>query len=93
MFGSVFFIDDQVSDEGDVNGDDVLALVDADGEEYIPNERILGNPIYRVLLTSSPRLNGDRKWMKQHCHYTGQVLVMEPCSLDEVILMGLVLVI
>jgi hypothetical protein len=83
--GSVFLITDQVRNEGSVEGSDVLALVDADGDKCKPSKEILDNHNYRILLVSSPRTSADRKWMEQHCPLTGQVLVMEPCSWEEVL--------
>jgi hypothetical protein len=89
--GSVFTIAEHVSGSGHVDGDDILALVDADGEQCKPSkERILSKNSYRVLLTSSPRNEKDRDWMKQYCPYTGKTLVMNPCSWEELMSMAFV---
>ena len=88
--GSVFNITDQVRKEGFVEGDDVLTLVDADGDMCRPAGVILARNEYRIVLTSSPRSRKDRKWMDQYCPLYGQVLIMEPFSWEEMIQLGFV---
>jgi hypothetical protein len=73
---------------GHVNGNDVVALVDADGNNCIPVEYILDQR-KKILLTSSPRTSQDRKWLNQHAT-RGAVFIMEPCSPEETVLMGCV---
>ena len=90
MDESVFTITDQICKEGTLTGDDVIALIDVDGKHCKPSHQVLSNSRYQILLTSSLRTRIDRHWMKQYCPYTGQVLVMEPCSLEEVVLMAFV---
>lgn len=89
-FGTVSIIDDEVREWGSLDGRDVLALVDADNQYCEPDDTILANDNYRVLLTSSPRETDNRKWMEQYCS-GGDVLVMRPCSLEEIIIMAFVL--
>ncbi|KAF5379025.1 hypothetical protein D9615_006070 [Tricholomella constricta] len=85
---NVFVITDKVRVGGTIVGDDVVALVDADGEKCIPGPYILSNENHRILLTSSPRKREDRKWIKQECPDAAQV-VMAPCSVEETLLIVL----
>jgi hypothetical protein len=91
--GAVFFISDEVLHEKGrvvVPGDDVLALVDADGECCIPNQFLLDAANLRVLLISSPRSRDDRKWLTQDVRETQAVFVAEPWSREELLVTSFV---
>ena len=84
--GFVFLIDDEVRHKNGrvvVPGDDVLALVDADGKFSIPNSHLLDAVNLRVLLVSSPRDRKDRNWLIQSVGDSGALYVMEPWSREE----------
>jgi len=86
MFGDVFLITDEVRSQAKditVPGNDVLALIDADGPICQPYKYILRNPNLRILLTSSPRSSKDRKWLRQHVRDEYAVYVVTPWSQNE----------
>jgi hypothetical protein len=90
---AVFFVGDEVRHEKGrvvVPGDDVLALVDADGESCIPNQVLLDATNLRVLLISSPRSRNDRKWLTQDVKETQAVFVVKPWSREEFLVMSFV---
>jgi hypothetical protein len=66
--GFVYTIGDEVrrqmDDRLEVGGDDVLAPVDGDGQNCVPDRMIL-NANLRILLTSPPRKRDDRRWLTQ----------------------------
>ncbi|KAF8238275.1 hypothetical protein L208DRAFT_1243387, partial [Tricholoma matsutake] len=86
MQGDVFLITDMVLPQKGrvtVPGDDVLTLVDADGELCIPNKYIFQTPNLRILLTSSPRSRADRRWLVQNVQDDGAAYVVSPWLRDE----------
>jgi hypothetical protein len=86
MEGDVFLITDTVLlQTGRVTapGDDVLTLVDADGEFCIPNKYFFHTPNLRILLTSSPRSRADRRWLIQNVQDEGAAYVVSPWLQDE----------
>ncbi|KAF8229807.1 hypothetical protein L208DRAFT_150294 [Tricholoma matsutake] len=86
MEGDVFLITDTVLPQKGrvtVPGDDVLTLVDADGEFCIPNKYIFQTPNLRILLTSSPRSRADRRWLVQNVQDDGTAYVVSPWLRDE----------
>lgn len=86
MGGEVFIIHDEVrcrSGRVDIQGDDILALVDADNEKCTPHRYLLDVSNLRVLLTSSPRTKNDRRWLTQSVHDERALFVMEPWSQEE----------
>jgi hypothetical protein len=91
--GDVFVIEDTVQylDRMVIRpGHDILTLVDAEGAFCIPSYYILNSGNLRIVLTSPPRTHRDRKWLKQHCPYTGTTLVMEPWTKAELLLFAYV---
>jgi hypothetical protein len=84
--GFVYTIDDEVRQQmGDVvvRGHDVLALVDADGAKCQPDSIILNAVNLRILLTSSPRLKGDWRWLIQDVHNQHPSYVVGPWRWGE----------
>jgi hypothetical protein len=82
MHGEVFLISDKVRDDiasAQIPGEDVLALVDADGEICVPH-RYLFETNLRVLLISSPKSRPDRKWLTQSVGDTNAVFLVKPWS-------------
>src|SRR5687768_3556229 len=94
MTGNVFLINGEVRQENgnmDVPGEDVLALVDADGKSCTtPDQRILDTPNLRVFLTSSPRSREDRKWLTQSVQDSVAAFITEPWSRDELLVTSFV---
>lgn len=91
--GNIFIIDDKVRCEKgrvEVSGDDVLALVDADGESCIPNQYLLDATNLRVLLMSSPRSSDDRRWLTQTVGDSNAAFIMEPWSGEEFLITSFV---
>ena len=73
-----------------VPGDDMLSLVDADGESCVPNGNLFDTPNLRILLTSSPRRRQDRKWLTQFVGDSMATFVMEPWSWEELVVASFV---
>jgi hypothetical protein len=91
--GDVFLASDKVQRQKGrivVPGDDVLALVDADGQFSIPHSSILDSPKLRVLLTSSPGGREDQRWLTQTVQDTHATYVMEPWSREELLVTSFV---
>ncbi|KIL56102.1 hypothetical protein M378DRAFT_53335, partial [Amanita muscaria Koide BX008] len=92
--GKVFIIDDAgVTTSGQaraVSGDEILTLVDADARCCEPNYYLLNNSRHRILLTSSPRTNKDRWWLKQYSSQNA-VFTMGPWSREEFVVATLFL--
>jgi hypothetical protein len=91
--GGVSLISDEVlQKEGSVvvPGDDVLALVDADGKSCTPKQFLLDTANLRVLLISSPRSRDDRKWLTQDVRETQAVFVAKPWSREEFLITSFV---
>jgi hypothetical protein len=86
MGGDVFIIRDEVQcRRGRVNiqGDDVLALVDADTEKCTPHHYLLDIGNLRVLLTSPPMSKNDRRWLTKCVRDERAMFVMEPWLQEE----------
>ena len=86
MEGDVSLITDTVLPQtGRVTapGDDVLTLVDAEGEFRIPNKYFFHTPNLRILLTSSPRSRASRRWLVQNVQDEGAAYVVSPWLRDE----------
>ena len=84
--GTVSLINDVVLHKMDrvvVPGDDILVLIDADGESCIPKQFLLDTANLRVLLISSPRSRDDRKWLIQDVREAQAVFVAKPWSRAE----------
>ena len=91
--GAVFSINDTVrhlKPNMSVPGDDVLTLIDADGESRKPARGLFNTGNIRVLLTSSPRGREDRKWLTQRVGDTHAVYVMKPWSWEEILVTSFV---
>jgi hypothetical protein len=90
MGGKIFLVNDDVrrqKDIVDIPGDgEVLALVDADGQNCIPDQSLLDAGKLRILLTSSPRTSKDRKWLVQSVGDSLAAYVMEPWSREELLI-------
>jgi hypothetical protein len=88
MAGDVFIIQDEVrrrSGRVDLQGDDILALVDADKEICTPHHYLFDVSNLRVLLVSSPRTRKDRRWLIQDVQDEKALFVMDPWSREEFI--------
>jgi hypothetical protein len=95
MQGQVFVVDDTVHPAKSTlaaleDVDDVLTLIDADGASCQPNQYLLSDYKYRILLTSSPRGSDDRKWLTQIVQDLDAVFVMEPWSREEIVVASFV---
>ena len=96
MFGKVFIIDrNGVRAPWDApavsyDADNVLTLVDADVDCYLPSEYLLNNFKHQILVTSSPKRREDRKWLKQFGHHHNAVFAMEPWSRKEFVVASFV---
>ncbi|KAM6494870.1 hypothetical protein JOM56_009493 [Amanita muscaria] len=92
--GTVFIIDDdavrEIKGVPKIPGNNVLALVDADGACCQPDPYLLQASNLRILLTSSPRTRSDRRWLTQYVQ-EGAVFVMEPWSREEFLVASLFL--
>ena len=91
--GVVFSINDTVRHlrpNMSVPGDDVLTLIDADGESCKPARCLFNAGNIRVLLTSPPRGRKDRKWLTQMVRDTDAVYVMKPWSWKEMLVTSFV---
>ncbi|KAF8273633.1 hypothetical protein EI94DRAFT_1913870 [Lactarius quietus] len=81
MDGRVFVVTDEVRlrrPADTIDGDDVVALVDGDRQNCIPDPFIVGNENHRILLTSSPKTRKDRSWIEQLCPATSQLPTTNP---------------
>ena len=84
--GVVYTINDEVRKQietVDIPGADVLALVDGDGGSCTPNDIITTANNLRILLTSSPRSKGDRRWLTQDVHNANASYVVGPWEWSE----------
>ena len=72
-----------------LGADDVLTLVDAGNKVCEPNEALFLHGECRILLTSSPKNNDLRKWLKQFVgdHAT---FMMKPWSREELVVASFV---
>ena len=74
-----------------VPGDDILSLVDADGESCVPNGYLFDAPNLQILLMSLPGNRRDRKWLTQNIvDSTTATFVMEPWSREELVVASFV---
>ena len=82
MFGKVFIIDcngvrvPRDAPAVSYDTDNVLTLVDANIDCYLPCEYLLNNFKHQILVTSSPRSRRDRSWLKQFAN-ANAVFTME----------------
>ena len=86
MCGDVYLITDEVrsqTKEVTVTGDDVLTLIDADGQTCQPYKYILRNRNLRILLTSSSSSRKDRKWLRHNVEDEWAAYVMTPWFQNE----------
>ncbi|KAF8340993.1 hypothetical protein F5887DRAFT_1224859 [Amanita rubescens] len=86
MCGDVYLITDEVRSQTKgvtVAGDDVLTLIDADGQTCQPYKYIFRNRNLRILLTSSPTSRKDRKWLRHNVEDEWAAYVMTPWSQNE----------
>jgi hypothetical protein len=86
MYGDVYLITEEVrsqTEEVTVAGDDILTLIDADGQICQPHKYILRNRNLRILLTTSPRSRKDRKWLRHNAEDEWAAYVMTPWSQKE----------
>ncbi|KIL65168.1 hypothetical protein M378DRAFT_32723, partial [Amanita muscaria Koide BX008] len=93
MMGDVFIINDTVRRQKGmpvITADDVLTLVDADGEYCQPDPYLFWASNLRILLTSSPKTRGHRRWLTQYVQ-AGAAFVMEPWSQEELLVASLFL--
>ncbi|KAF8622926.1 hypothetical protein AX15_006639 [Amanita polypyramis BW_CC] len=94
--GNVYLITNEVrpqTKEIRVPGDDILTLIDADGEICKPHDQyILGASNLRILLTSSPRSRVDRRWLRQDARDEWAVYIMSPWTQNEWLVASLFIV-
>jgi len=86
LHGTVYTINDEVQQQTGivvVPGDNILTLVDADGASCQPDPIILDAINLRILLTSSPRVRSDRRWLIQHVHDEHASYVVGPWQWGE----------
>ena len=84
-WGDVYLITDEVRSQAKevrVPGNDVLTLVDADGDISEPYKYIFHNPNPRMFLTLSPSSRKDRKWLRLNARdkWRESAHVMSPWS-------------
>ena len=72
------------------DADDVLTLVDADDRVCQPNQHIFRHDEYRILVTSSPTKNEDRRWLTQRIMDQYAMFMMEPWSREELVVVSFV---
>ena len=95
MFGKVFIIDcngvrvPRDAPAVSYDTDNVLTLVDANIDCYLPCEYLLNNFKHQILVTSSPRSRRDRSWLKQFAN-ANAVFTMEPWSRKEFVVVSFV---
>ena len=91
--GKVFIISDTVRRLGTsgvpLGADDVLTLVDAGNKVCEPNEELFLHGECRILLTSSPKNNDLRKWLKQFV-WEDAIFMMKPWSREELVVASFV---
>ncbi|KIM46713.1 hypothetical protein M413DRAFT_23080 [Hebeloma cylindrosporum] len=83
--GRVRYISDNVQDEfipKRIKGQDVLALVDADGLICTPRQGLFSQN-FRILLVSPPMTRRDRKWLTQDVDNEDAVFLVKPWSREE----------
>ena len=87
---NVFVITDKVTPlkESVFYGNDILTLVDADGQNCEPHGSLLDTNEFRMLVTSSPRKETDRRWLKQNIRNSSAAIIMAPWSPEEFIIMS-----
>ncbi|KIL60447.1 hypothetical protein M378DRAFT_168196, partial [Amanita muscaria Koide BX008] len=95
MDGMVFIIGNTVRPLGapgvSDDADDVLTLVDADDTVCRPDKHLFRHKQYRILLTSSPKKNEDRKWLTQRVGDSQGMFMMMPWSREEFVVASLFL--
>jgi hypothetical protein len=69
--------------------DDVLALVDGDGQNWVPDSMILKANV-RILLTPSARKRDDRRWLTQDVKDEDASYVVGPWQWDEFVVTSFV---
>jgi len=74
-----------------VPGKDVLTLVYGDDDFYQPNASINNALNLRVLLTSFPRVRGERRWLTQVVHDPYAAYIVGPWQWDEFAITSFVL--
>jgi hypothetical protein len=87
--GRVRYINNEVLEEftiAEIPGQDVLALVDADGLICVPRQRLFETKL-RVLLVSSPRTKQDRKWLVWDVDDEDAVFIVKPWSREDFLVM------
>ncbi|KIM91762.1 hypothetical protein PILCRDRAFT_138705 [Piloderma croceum F 1598] len=92
MAGELFLINDAVrhiTSRGKIPQEDILALVDADGEVGEPRSALFDTSNLRVLLVSSPKGREDRRWLTQSVGDIDAVFVMMPWSREEFLVASL----
>jgi hypothetical protein len=86
--GHVFIINDEVLHQKEkvvIPGDNVLALVDADGDSGVPKSNLFLTSNIQILLTSLPRDRKDRKWLTQIIRDRAAAFIMELWSWEELV--------
>ena len=66
-----------------LRGDQVLVLVDGDGNHCQPDPRLLPARNLRMLLTSSPREGRELRWLVQDIKDSNASYVVGPWQWDE----------
>jgi hypothetical protein len=85
--GFVYIINDEVRQQMGrtvgISGDDILTLVDGDGESCRPDSSILNATNLRIILTSPPRARCDRRWLIQNVGDEHVSYIVGPWQWDE----------
>ena len=87
MDGDVYTISHEVKrqiDKVEVKGDDILALVDADGESCEPKLIISEVVGLRILLTTFPKSRQKRRWLVQNVHDEDALYIVGPWHWHEI---------
>jgi hypothetical protein len=76
----------------DLEGDNIVALVDADGAQPVPQDVLFDSPNIRIILAAPPQDESTRSWLNQLYRGCGgsaaQVYVMDNWSPQELIITG-----
>ena len=93
MHGKVFIINDagiNTSEETwTVSDDEVLTLVDAGDKVCRPDNSLFHHKGYRILVTSSPKMKEERRWLKQRVGLHAMYM-MKPWSREELVVASFV---
>ena len=91
--GMVFIIGNTVRPLGapgaSDDAEDVLTLVDAGDKVCRPDNSLFHHKGYRILVTSSPKMKEERRWLKQRVGLHAMYM-MKPWSREELVVASFV---